>query len=426
MNTTLQTSYDVLVIGGGPAGSTVAALTAQAGHSTLLVERSSFPRFHVGESLIPETYWTLKRLGLIEKLSASAFPKKYSVQFFSEGMKPSAPFYFDEYKDCASSQTWQVWRDEFDQMMLELVTANGGTVRTETQVLDVLFDGDTATGARIRERSDEGTSDREIAAQVVVDATGQSTFLASRLGLKATDPALRKGSIWTYFENAHRDPGRDEGATLIMQTEGKKSWFWSIPLPGNITSIGCTGSMEYLFPKGESAAAIFERELDRCPAMKDRLTEASRVRDYLATKDYSYYSRQGAGNGWLLVGDAFGFIDPVYSSGVYLALKSGELAADAVHAALEADDLSADRLGAWQADYREGLMLFRKLVYAFYDPDFSFGRFLKAHPQYRENVTDILIGDVFKPGVGDIFDAMGQAIPSTDWDEPQSARVTMP
>ncbi len=262
--------------------------------------------------------------------------------------------------------------------------------------------------------------------EVVVDATGQSPFLASRLGLKATDPALRKGSIWTYFENAHRDPGRDEGATLIMQTEGKKSWFWSIPLPGNITSIGCTGSMEYLFPKGESAAAIFERELDRCPAMKDRLTEASRVRDYLATKDYSYYSRQGAGNGWLLVGDAFGFIDPVYSSGVYLALKSGELAADAVHAALEADDLSADRLGAWQADYREGLMLFRKLVYAFYDPDFSFGRFLKAHPQYRENVTDILIGDVFKPGVGDIFDAMGQAIPSTDWDEPQSARVTMP
>ena len=115
----LNDQYDVIVIGGGPAGATTGTLTAEHGHSTLVLERSEFPRFHVGESLIPETYWTLKRLGLVEQMRASAYPKKYSVQFFSEGMKASAPFYFDEYKDCESSQTWQVWRDTFDRMLLE-------------------------------------------------------------------------------------------------------------------------------------------------------------------------------------------------------------------------------------------------------------------------------------------------------------------
>ena len=407
----LNDQYDVIVIGGGPAGATTGTLTAEHGHSTLVLERSEFPRFHVGESLIPETYWTLKRLGLVEQMRASAYPKKYSVQFFSEGMKASAPFYFDEYKDCESSQTWQVWRDTFDRMLLENATDKGATVHTAAHVTDVVFDGDRAVGVKVRLEVDGEKVEREIACSVVVDATGQSAFVASRRGLKDTDPALRKASVWSYFENAQRDPGRDEGATLIMQTSDKKSWFWFIPLPDNVTSVGVTGDTGYMFPKGTSAEDAFQRELDRCPAMADRLADATRVRDWHTTKDYSYYSSQGAGQGWVLVGDSFGFIDPVYSTGVFLAFKSGEFAADAIHDAFAAGDLSADRLGGWQPEYRDAINLFRKLVYAFYDPDFSFGRFLKANPQYRANVTDMLIGDVFKPGVGDIFDAMEAAIP---------------
>jgi flavin-dependent dehydrogenase len=408
-----QDSYDVIVIGGGPAGAATGALTAQAGHSTLILERSTVPRFHVGESLVPETYWSLKRLGLVEKLQQSSFPKKYSVQFFSEGMKPSAPFYFDEYKDCESSQTWQVWRDEFDRMLLDTASENGATVTPKAQVLEVLFEEDRATGVRFQV-TDEGGSrtEHQAACKVVVDASGQSAFLASRLGLKSADPHLKMGTIWSYWENAHRDEGRDEGATLIMQTAGKKSWFWFIPLQDNMASVGCTGAMPYMFPKGGSVEETFARELDRCPAMKERLENATRDRDFLTTKDYSYYVTQGAGPGWVMVGDAFGFIDPVYSTGVFLALKSGEFAADAIDVAIKADDLSAERLGEWQATHHEGVMLFRKLVYAFYDPNFSFGRFLKANPQYRKNVTDMLIGDVFKPGVGDIFDAMGEVVPT--------------
>ncbi|MDA0281838.1 MAG: NAD(P)/FAD-dependent oxidoreductase [Planctomycetota bacterium] len=408
----LTDHYDVVVIGGGPAGASTGALTAEHGHRTLILERSDVPRFHVGESLIPETYWTLQRLGLVERLRDSAYPRKYSVQFFSEGMKPSAPFYFDEYKNCESSQTWQVWRDTFDQMLLERAVELGATVHTQAQVIDAHFDGDRATGVRVRTAGpDSSRVDQDISCRVIVDATGQSAFLASRLGLKDTDPALKKGTIWTYFKDARRDPGKDEGATLIMQTAEKQSWFWFIPLPDNVTSIGCTADMDVLFPRGLTAEESFQRELNRCPAMVERLKNATRVRDYLKTKDYSYYARQGAGPGWMLVGDAYGFIDPVYSSGVFLALKSGEFAADAIHEAFETQDFSTEQLGSWQDIHAKGVDVFRKLVYAFYNPTFSFGRFLKMHPEFRSHVTDILIGDVFKRDFNACFESMGDVTP---------------
>ena len=407
--------YDVVVIGGGPAGASAGTLLAEQGHSVLILERSTMPRFHVGESLIPETYWSLKRLGLIEQLKQSAFPKKFSVQFYSEGAMASKPFYFDEYNAHESSQTWQVERADFDKMLLDNAAAKGATVRTEAHVLEVLFEGEQAVGVKVRFTNSDDASGagevREIRCRVVADASGQSSFIVNRLGLKTPDTRLRKGTVWSYFKSAQRDPGRDEGATLIMQTEGKQSWFWYIPLRNDIVSIGCTGTMSYMFSKGMNPEAIFERELSRCPALQDRLVNATRHTEYFATKDYSYFSKQAAGPGWVLVGDACGFIDPVYSSGVYLALKSGEFVADAVDAALKANDISQPALGAWYPTYRQGVENFRKLIYAFYTPSFSFGEFFRKHPQYRSNMTDILIGAVYKPGVDEIFQAMGDVLP---------------
>ncbi|MCA9111196.1 MAG: tryptophan 7-halogenase [Planctomycetaceae bacterium] len=407
-------SYDVIVIGGGPAGATTATLLAEHGHSVLILERSTIPRFHIGESLIPETYWPLKRLGLIDRLKESAFPKKFSVQFVSDGWKESAPFYFDEHNAHESSQTWQVERADFDRMLLDNAISKGVTVRSCAQVLDLIFEDEQVVGVRVKlpGDSDEDTETREIRSRVVCDASGLSTFLANRLGLKNSDPILRKGTVWSYFKGAQRDPGKDEGATLIMQTEGKHSWFWYIPLRDDVVSVGCTGDMHYMFPKGASAEETFARELERCPAMSKRLGKATRCLDFFTTKDYSYRSRQAAGDGWVLVGDAYGFIDPVYSSGVLLALRGGEFVADAVHDALQANDISGARLGHWKAEFDAGLENFRRLVYAFYAPDFSFGDFLREHPQFKSNLVDVLIGAVFKPGVGDMFEVMGDIRPA--------------
>ena len=271
-----------------------------------------------------------------------------------------------------------------------------------------MFDGDRATGVSVRLKDGEGQyDDRRISSTVVVDATGQSAFLSTRRGDRDADPRLKKGTIWSYFRGARRDTGRDEGATLIMQTAAKMSWFWYIPLPNDIVSVGCTGDMPYFFGGDNGdAASVFARELERCPAMKERLEPAEQCEEFFTTRDFSYYAGQGSGPGWLLVGDAFGFIDPVYSSGVFLALKSGEFAADTIHEALERGDTSGPRLGQWQPSYKQGIENFRKLVYAFYEPGFSFGAFLKEHPQYHSNLVDILVGDVFKPGVSEMFDAM--------------------
>ncbi|NOX57216.1 MAG: NAD(P)/FAD-dependent oxidoreductase [Planctomycetes bacterium] len=395
--------YDVVVLGGGPAGATTAALLAERGHRVAVLERSAFPRFHVGESLIPETYGTLKRLGLIEKLRQSAFPKKYSVQFVSESGKESRPFYFDEHVPAESSQTWQVWREQFDQMLLDAAIERGAIVQTQVQAVAALFDGDRVIGVRARRRNDSSET-FTLRCRVLVDATGQSTFLASRLGLKQPDARLRMASVWSYFRGAHRGSGKDEGATIILQTPGKKSWFWYIPLPDDIVSVGCTGRLDYLFgDEGLSAAQVFERELGRCPALERRLAGATRERDYLVTRDFSYRTGQGAGPGWVLVGDALGFIDPVYSSGVFLALKSGEMAADAIDSALRTGDLSAKGLGGWQPRFAEGVDRFRRLVYAFYDPQFSFGRFLRQFPQHGARLADILRGRVFEPEIEKMF-----------------------
>ncbi|QDT44331.1 hypothetical protein Pan241w_44400 [Gimesia alba] len=405
----LDSEYDVIVIGAGPAGSTVGALLAEQGRKTLVVDRARFPRFHVGESLIPETYWPLKRLGLIDQLKQTAFPKKFSVQFVTDEGVETMPFYFKEYKEHESSQTWQVLRAEFDQMLVNNARSNGATIHTGAQVLDLLCEGDLVTGVKLKLSSQETL---DIKAKLVVDSSGQTGFIANRFKLKQADPVLKKGTVWAHFKNAHRDAGIDEGATIILQTEGKQSWFWYIPLPDNVVSIGCTGDMAYMFAKDRgNSEEIFYQEVERCIGIKRRLTEAQPVTEFMTTKDFSYHTTQPVGPGWMLAGDALGFIDPVYSSGVFLAMKSGELIADAINDAFEAQDFSVEQLSQWYPGYKSGVENFRKLVYAFYTPGFSFGSFLRQYPQFKTNLVDILIGDVFKPEVAEMFTVMQEEIP---------------
>ncbi|MFO1091935.1 MAG: NAD(P)/FAD-dependent oxidoreductase [Planctomycetaceae bacterium] len=392
---------DVVVIGGGPSGATVSTLLAQKGRHVQLFERERFPRYHIGESLIPETYWVLDRLGMLEKLRRSPFVKKYSVQFVNQRGRLSEPFYFMEHKPHECSQTWQVTRADFDTMMLANAREQGVRAFEGARVLDVLFEGSRAVGVRVEL---EDGAQHEVRADVVVDASGQSTMLASRLGLREWDPDLKKAAVWTYWRGARRDTGRDEGATIVLQTEGKLGWFWYIPLQDDVMSVGIVNAVDQLFASGgtKDLETIYFQQVDRCPGVKERLAGATRIAEFRAAKEYSYKSRQAAGDGWVLVGDAFGFLDPLYSSGVLLALKSGQLAADAIDAALAQGDTSAAQLGLWTDDFKHGMSRMRRLVCEYYE-GLSFGRFVKENPHLKGHLTDMLIGDLFDDHVDDLL-----------------------
>ena len=414
-----QENYDVIVIGGGPAGSTAATLIAQNGQRVLLLERDAEPTFKIGESLIPATYWTFKRLGMLNRLRKSHFPQKYSVQFYSRIGKASAPFYFFETNPHESSVTWQVLRSEFDQMLLDNAMENGVDVLRGVSVRKVIFEGKKAIGVVIQNRgnSELSTPDKDtetVYGTVIVDSTGQSSLIGRQLKLNSVEPNLKKASLFTHYEGGHRDSGIDEGATLILHTEEKDSWFWSIPLPYNRTSVGVVGELDYLLQNRRdsdgklNAQKIFDEELDRCQPLKQRLKGAKQLFPIQTTKDFSYRASKIAGEHWVLIGDAFGFLDPVYSTGLFLALQSGEMAADTIIEAFRDNDFSETKLGEFGQKFVDGMEAFRKLVYAFYTKDFSFARFLSDYPEHLGGIVDILSGDVYRRDVTHIFPDMSK------------------
>lgn len=386
-------SPDVIVIGGGPSGSAVSALLAMQGHIVELFEREHFPRFHIGESLIPHTYHVIKELGLLETMKVSHFTKKHSVQFVSQSGKLSEPFYFADYDPHERSQTWQVRRSEFDHILLNNAREKGVTVHEGARVIEVLFEGKRATGIRVKL---ENEPEKVVNAKIVIDASGQSTLIMDRFGLREWDPILKKTALWTYWKGAFRDSGRDEGPTMVMQTKGKKGWFWYIPLHDDIVSVGVVAGHDYLFQnRTKDLAELYAEEVDRCPGLQPRLKGATRCDIYRVQKEYSYRATQAAGDGWTLVGDALGFLDPLYSSGVLLALTSASLAAKTIGPALKDNDLTEKRLRAWETGYFQGMDRMRKLIYAFYD-GLSFGALVRKNPDKKGLITDVLIGNLFK------------------------------
>jgi flavin-dependent dehydrogenase len=405
-----ESHYDVIVMGGGPAGAVTAALVSRAGYRTLLLERNSEPTFKVGESLMPATYWTFERLGILDEMRESAFPVKGSVQFYSSDGRAATPFYFDEHDPHESSQTWQVLRSQFDDMLLKRATKDGTEVRRGVTVKEVLFEDDQAVGVRVISREGEP---EVLASRVVVDATGQRALLARQLNILENEPCLQHASFYTHFSGARKDSGKDAGATLILHTESRRSWFWFIPLPGDRVSIGVVGGVDYLIRDRQGTPqAVFDAELAQCPALMARLDNAEQLLPVQVIKDYSYKLDRLAGNGWVAAGDAGGFIDPIYSTGVFVALKSGEMVADAICAGLEKDDVSAARLGVFEPELREAMRAMSQLVFAFYTPSFSFAKFLKAHPDCQGQLVDLLMGNVFRRPVDGLLAALNEEMPS--------------
>ena len=404
---TNNNNYDVIVMGGGPAGSSVASMLAREGRQVVLFEKEIFPRHHIGESLMTDTFWTFRRMGLLEKLRDSPFVRKYSVQFANSAGKESRPFYFFEAVHHESAVTWQVTRAKFDELLINHAAEQGVAVHQGVLVKQVLFEGDRAVGVEVQ--MPDGTREKFFA-KVVVDATGQMAMLSNKFRWRVRDPKLKKAVLYSYWKNVHREPDLNGGATLVLRTEpGSGGWFWYIPLDDGITSVGIVADPEYLLQgRGQDLAKIYNEEIEKCQPCSRRVAGGERVDKIYSILDYSYRSKHNAGNGFIIIGDAYGFLDPIYSSGVLLALKMAELATDAIHDAFQHDDFSAARLGQYQTKLDRGIESMRKLVYAFYNDGFSFSGFLRKYPDERFHIINLLIGDVFKEGVDEVYGPMSE------------------
>ena len=421
--TTLETDWDAIVIGGGPAGSSCAAILAEYGHRVLVLEREKFPRYHIGESLIPFTYQPLERLGLIPMMKSSGFVKKYSVVFISRSGKASEPFYFfNRYDRNSVAQTWQVLRSEFDQILMDNARSKGAEVIEEITVKELIREGDESSARSSRRKEAHSSSSEnqslltsaatkrvvgvraqtksgetvEFHAPITLDCTGKEAFTSVRNGWRLKDPYLNKIAVWTYYKGSKREPGIDEGATTVAYVPDK-GWFWHIPQHNDMLSVGVVAEGKYLTRDGvREPEQIFKREIEQNAWIKDHLSVGEQVGPYYLISEYSHHSRHCGSDGLLLVGDAFAFLDPVFSSGLMLALKSGTMAGEEVHKAIVERDFSPERFSTYARFMRSGIENMRKLVYAFYNPDFSFKKVIDKYPEAAGEITDCLSGDVNK------------------------------
>lgn len=384
---------EVVVLGGGPGGSTVAGCLALLGRDVLLLERERFPRFHIGESLLPRSREILQKLGVEEQLEAT-FIRKYGARFVCATSGRQNHFRFAEAFDAQYDYAYEVLRESFDHVLLDNAARLGAEVRQRWEATEIVFEGSRAVA--VKARPVDGGPEELIECKVVVDCTGRDSMVASRKRDKTKVFGLDKTALFGHYEGARRLSGHEAGDIQIVVFD--EGWFWHIPLKGELTSFGAVLSKKAFRGKreGESLDAFFDRVIEEVPAAQAVLGPGRRVRPVRAQAEFSYRVNELAGDGWLLGGDAAGFLDPLFSTGAHLALKGGDLAATAIDRALKSGDTSRAAFVDYEVRVRKAVDLFMGVVQHFYAGTFREMLF-QQNPRValRRLITTMLSGDVF-------------------------------
>ncbi|MGO8998066.1 MAG: NAD(P)/FAD-dependent oxidoreductase [Polyangiaceae bacterium] len=399
-------TFDVVVAGGGPGGSTTAARLAQKGRRVLVLERDDFPRFHLGESLLPDSVAILDALGVLPEVDAR-FIRKPGAVFHDSYTDRVARFDFSDAFAPKSPYAYQVPRDEFDALLLENAARLGAEVRHRWSVERVRFDeAHRVVGV---DATDPRGERHAIDAPVFVDATGRDALLAREAHATERIGGLENTALFSQWRGVHRVEGPEAGDFHLVlfgddDADNRKSvtprplgWFWLIPFKDGRTSVGASASRAWVRRHpGEDAPALYARAIAETPGARRFLEGAEQLWPARATADYSFKVRDLAGDGWLAVGDAGGFIDPLFSTGAHLAMYGGFHGADAIDAALAAGDVSRARFLPWEAQMRSGGTMFLEMVESFYDGVLSRLFFVdRPHPYVRRVITSLLAGNVF-------------------------------